>query len=550
MKIKFHRLLQKQLKKDLNMEPIPENLGTFIQAVNSAYIEFENDRELMERSIDISSREYNEKNLELKIVQERLANLVETIPMGIIIIDCAGKFELANSVAEQIFGLPRTELIGRSYKDQHWQLKNADGSELKDDWPLKKVIKTGQPMLGVEYAITTGAGQERILSINAAPYYDRQGNITGIVASMEDITIRKQMEAQLKYLSLHDKLTGLYNRTLFEREMSRLRTGRYSPVGIIMCDIDGLKLVNDTLGHKQGDQLLLLASKLIKSCFREQDVVARIGGDEFAILLAKTSQAELENSCRILRETIGKYSGPELRNIPISISVGFAIKSGFRVNMTDLFKEADNNMYREKLHHQQSVRSSIVQTLVKAMEVRDFITEGHADRMQGLAEEFARKLGITEEKIADLRLLAHFHDIGKVGIPDRILCKAGPLTEEERSEMQRHCEIGHRIAHSATDLVVIADLILKHHEWWNGAGYPLGLKGKEIPIECRIISIVDAYDAMTNDRPYRRAMSHERAAAEIKSCAGEQFDPDLVVKFLQLFNHKEEKRDSGIVNRN
>lgn len=218
----------------------------------------------------------------------------------------------------------------------------------------------------------------------------------------------------------------------------------------------------------------------------------------------------------------------------MSISVGYAVKNDTCTKLISLFKEADNNMYREKLHHSQSARSAIVQTLMKALEERDFITEGHADRLQELVVSLARAIGFSGRNITDLRLLAQFHDIGKVGIPDRILFKPGPFTTEEFVEMQRHCEIGYRIAQSAPDLVPIADWILKHHEWWNGRGYPLGLKEVEIPMECRILAIIDAYDAMTSDRPYRKAMSQHKALTELRKYAGRQFDPQLVLEFIQL----------------
>jgi HD-GYP domain-containing protein (c-di-GMP phosphodiesterase class II) len=193
-------------------------------------------------------------------------------------------------------------------------------------------------------------------------------------------------------------------------------------------------------------------------------------------------------------------------------------------------------MYREKLHQSKSTRSAIVQALVKAMEARDFNTEGHAERLLVLVSELGKALGLPKQRLDDLRLFAKFHDIGKVGTPDSILFKPGPLTMSELIEMRRHCEIGHRIAQSAPDLALIADWILKHHEWWSGEGYPLGLKGEEIPLECRMLSLADAYDAMTSDRPYRKALSQKAAVNEIKRCAGTQFDPKLARKFIKILN--------------
>jgi HD-GYP domain-containing protein (c-di-GMP phosphodiesterase class II) len=194
-------------------------------------------------------------------------------------------------------------------------------------------------------------------------------------------------------------------------------------------------------------------------------------------------------------------------------------------------------MYREKLHRSASARSALVKTLTEALHARDFITEGHADRLQQLVERLARAVGIPERLIGDLRLLAQFHDIGKVGIPDNILFKPGHLTESEKKIMRRHSEIGYRIAVASPDFHHIADWILKHHEWWNGGGYPLGIKGEDIPVECRILLIADAFDAMTQDRPYRKAMSTGEALKEIAACKGKMFDPELADKFIALFEN-------------
>ncbi|MHC1761342.1 MAG: HD domain-containing phosphohydrolase [Negativicutes bacterium] len=362
--------------------------------------------------------------------------------------------------------------------------------------------------------------------------------------AQREITDRKQTEELLQYQNFHDTLTCLYNRTYFEEEMQRIDKRTGGSVGLIMLDLDGLKLINDTLGHEQGDVLLASAAHILSVSFRSTDVVARIGGDEFAVLLHPADEVNMQSACdRIRKKTQEVNSQQSLA--PISLSIGYALAADPSMPMRELFQRADNNMYREKLHRRQSTRSAIVQTVMKLLEARDYITEGHADRLQAIIARMGADLSFSAEKISDLRLFAQFHDIGKVGIPDHILLKPGPLTPEEKTEMQRHSEIGHRIAQSAPDLLPIADWVLKHHEWWNGLGYPLGLSGEEIPVECRILAIADAYDAMTSERPYRQPVSHDEALSEILNCAGTQFDPELAGQFINLYGISGPDEKSG-----
>jgi len=344
------------------------------------------------------------------------------------------------------------------------------------------------------------------------------------------------------YLRTHDSLTGVYNRCCFDRQMQRLAAGCYDQVCIIICDIDGLKVVNHTLGRQKGDCLLMATATAIKNSLRQSDFVARIGSDEFAVLLPNCAVECAELIKRRIKKNIEAHnlSMPDLH---LNISIGYA--SGPQGEINEVLRRADDNMCREKLLHQKSSRSIVVQSLLKALEARDGITEGHVTRLQQLIISISGELALPDGSLSSLLLLAVFHDIGKVGIPDRILNKPGLLTEEEYSQMKRHCEIGSRIACSSPDLEHISELVLKHHEWWNGNGYPLGLKETEIPLECRILAVADAYDAMTSHRPYRRAMSHQEAVAELKRCAGSQFDPDLVPRLIEILEHNASLRDSS-----
>jgi diguanylate cyclase (GGDEF)-like protein/PAS domain S-box-containing protein len=422
--------------------------------------------------------------------------------------------EVLNFNSSELEGEPFQKLITDCTKPK----KNFDG-----------FLNIGEEAMRVEVQLLAKSGESIPIDLYPTNVRDNLGDIAGLLLIGQDIRSFKKLE----YLSFHDPLTGLYNRLFFEQEMQRLENRTDESVGIILSDIDGLKLINDTFGHVTGDKLILTGGQTIERVVGSLGIAARVGGDEIAVLLKGIKEGQIQDIYRKIKSEAVVFKEGNI-DISLSLSVGYAYSEG-AVDIRNLFKEADDNMYREKLFKSNSIRSAIIRTLTETLQARDYITEGHAKRLQDTVNAMGKTMKLPESSLRDLQLFAQFHDIGKVGIPDRILFKSGPLTLEEKKEMQRHSEIGYRIAVSSPELLPIADWILKHHEWWDGSGYPIGLKMEKIPLACRILAIADAYDAMTSDRPYSLAMSEEKAVSELLNGAGTQFDPTLVQVFLAVF---------------
>lgn len=344
----------------------------------------------------------------------------------------------------------------------------------------------------------------------------------------------KDSHDRSQYMNSYDPLTKVHNRSYYERFLAQFSGCGSQPRGVIVCDIDGLQLANDLVGHQYGDELLCRVSAALVELCPEDAMIARVGGDEFVAIIADGRESFLNNLCCRIQNRVLEESSEDRSLVSLSLSLGFAGSDAESLPLGELVRLAENLMRREKLHRSQSGSSSLVSTLRSALGARDYLTEGHASRMRELTLMMAPRMGMTPRSIPDLLLFTEFHDVGKIGVPDSILFKPGPLDEGERARMRRHCEIGHEIAIATTELAPIADFILKHHEWWNGEGYPLGLREEEIPLECRILAVVDAWDAMTNDRPYRGAMSVSEAIAELRRGSGGQFDPRVVDKFVSI----------------
>lgn len=438
-------------------------------------------------------------------------------PMSISTLE-EGRFIDVNETFCRIVGYKREEMLGRtSFDDMQLWIDQVNRSEVTE-----KLLR-GESVRDFEVYFRLKSGEKR-LGLYSAESTNIDGQLC-ILSILTDITDQKQAEEEIRYLSFHDRLTGLYNRAYFEEELKRLDTTRQLPLSIIMGDVNGLKLINDALGHQEGDKLLITVAAALREACRTEDIVARWGGDEFIILLPGCPH----NIAAGIVERI-KSAETLFHTLPIqtSISLGTATKTRSDEDIRSIIKEAEDKMYRNKLLENKSTRSYFLSSLERTLWSRSHETKDHCERIKKMAMQIGDYVHLSASEMDSLRLLAALHDIGKIAISNSILEKPGKLIAEEWEAIKKHPEVGYRIALSSPEMAPIAEAILHHHERWDGAGYPLGLRGKDIPFLSRIISIVDAYDVMTHGRPYQDSVSSEDAWCEIIRLAGTQFDPDLV----------------------
>lgn len=364
---------------------------------------------------------------------------------------------------------------------------------------------------------------------SARGMYNQAGELIRIQGFLLDITELQHAQEVVRYLSHHDNLTGLYNRDFIEDELIRLEKENSYPYSVIMVDVNGLKMINDTLGHEEGDNYLIGLAAILERCCRPLDMIARWGGDEFLILLPQSSENVALNISRIIQEEAQNESS-NLGKISISLGIGCADHD--QISHQDVISQAEERMYRNKLLQSSSNLHALISSLRRTLWAKSNETEEHARRLARLVTKVGRTMDLTQNQMDELNLLATLHDIGKIAVPDDVLEKAGPLTPAEWELIKKHSEIGYRIAQFSPEMAPIAEAILAHHERWDGQGYPIGLKGSEIPIIARILSIADAYDVMTNERPYKKPISHLEAVEELRRSSGTQFDPELIDIFI------------------
>lgn len=351
---------------------------------------------------------------------------------------------------------------------------------------------------------------------------------------MSDSIFTHINKSKTNYLYDHDLLTGLYNYRYFEAKKILYDQNAIVPISILIIDINGLKSINDVFGHKVGDHVILKTAKILQKCCRVGDVLARTGGDDFKIILPDTDSEMSYVIIKNIKDAFEKMNDKPSPHKKFSISIGFGTKVDKNDCLDQIERIAEEHLRTKKLFLENSHYFSLINSIMTTLYVRSKDTEEHSKRVYKTCEMIAIKMGLSANDLSDLHLFSMLHDIGKVGIDDRILNKHGSLSQDEWVIMKTHPEIGCQIVSSVPEFSGVSNMILSHHERWDGAGYPSGLSGTNIPLLSRILAVADSYDAMTENRIYRNALSKEEALEEIRKNAGTQFDPNVALAFLQI----------------
>jgi diguanylate cyclase (GGDEF)-like protein/putative nucleotidyltransferase with HDIG domain len=346
------------------------------------------------------------------------------------------------------------------------------------------------------------------------------------VNSLSEVIIRHKREKEAESLSYFDTLTSLHNRRSLEKEVNRIiASNDYLPLTIIVADVNGLKLVNDSFGHSQGDEIIKIGANLIKEEIKPTAILCRWGGDEFVIILPKTDELEAKLFMARINE---KASKTTLNFIPISIALATSTTHHPIKDISKLFNQAEDAMYKIKNVDSPMVKREIIYSIMNALCSRSSFEETHSKRVSQLCSQIALALGYPEQSVQFMKTLGLYHDIGKIAVKESTLNKVGKLTDDEFNELKRHCEVGYRILSSVGEMAELADYVLKHHERLDGKGYPYGLTDEEIPQISKILAVAESYDAMVSKNSYRHTDDVEAVINELIKNSGTQFDPQIV----------------------
>ncbi|NCC64046.1 MAG: PAS domain S-box protein [Spirochaetia bacterium] len=496
-----------------------------------------------EKRILSVSREITERrDLELQLRQEKTLLRTTLLSVGdaVVSTDNQGLIIFMNPVAESLTGWSLSEAVGRPFSSVVRLVDVRSGGLPKSESLVEQVLKQ-KKLIEHDHNtfLLTKEGAQISVENSVAPIAAEDDNICGLVMVFRDTTEKRRRQQRIKYLSYHDRLTRILNRRSFEIILPRIDISTNLPLALIMADVNGLKLANDAFGHQQGDALLQRIALILITCKRKKDYLFRIGGDEFLMVLPCTNEETVLQRIGLIDAMI-EQKQPNDGSPILSLSMGYAIKDSPQVLISDVFKHAEDEMYRNKLSESRSMRSRTIDIIMNSLYEKSPREQLHSKRVSILCELISKRMCLQKHVIDQMRIAGLMHDIGKIGIDNQILDKPGPLSLHERSEIERHAEKGFRILSSSNEFSEIALYVLEHHERLDGSGYPKKIAGDEISMQARILAVADTFDAMTSDRPYRKALPVEEAFEELRRWRGIRFDSTVVDVLIAIKNESED----------
>lgn len=513
---------------DVKIPVIQDNeIGKLSHAFNQMTRRLKNLISNLEKTVDERTDKLINANERLKESKEQLQIILNSTAEAIYGVDLEGICTFCNNSClkilgytseEQLLGKKMHDLLFDTTKNQHSACRIVDymkrGQTLHED--NGEFLKADKSSISVEF--------------HSYPQH-KNDSVIGAVVTFLDISQKKLNMERIRYLSYHDVLTGLPNRRKYEEMVEKISISDSLPYSAIFADINGLKMTNDIFGHDTGDKLIIKAAQILRKNVNEDSFIARVGGDEFIILIPKTSY---EEASRITNTIKNEIQNTKIAAVMCSISIGAETITDGKTTIEQAINTAENKMYREKVMSRKSTNSNLLKDLITALHERSPRESVHSRNVSELSEKIAIAMKLSEPLVKKVKLAGYMHDIGKIVLNEEIL-KKDDYSDEEREQFHLHPVHGYRILNLFDDTLDIAEGVYSHHEKWNGSGYPKGLKESEIPLIARIIAVAEAYDALINKKS-TSALSKVEALKEIKNASGVTLDPyiaDLFVDIMQ-----------------